>query len=75
VQRVLALRGVAIVSGYDHELYEPLVTGGGFTRHEFSVWSTAGQRSADTERDKRVEIVWASPRASHGTLFHAGAVA
>jgi DNA adenine methylase len=69
VERVLELAGVAIVSGYDHQLYEPL-TGGGFTKHEYAVFSTAGQRSVDVERDRRIEVVWASPRANHGTLFH-----
>lgn len=75
VRCVLEMEGVAIVSGYDHELYEPLVSRGGFTCHEFSVWSTAGRRSEDAARDKRVEVVWASPRAAHGTLFHAGPLA
>lgn len=69
VRRVLALRGVAIVSGYDHEIYAPLVNEGGFGRHEHSVWSTAGRRSAGDKRDRRVEVIWASPRAAQGTLF------
>ncbi len=29
VERVLALQGVAIISGYHHDVYAPLVTGGG----------------------------------------------
>jgi DNA adenine methylase len=70
VSRVLELRGIAIVSGYDHALYEPLV-GGGFTRHEWGVWSTAARGVKGSPRDRRVEIVWASPRAAHGTLFGA----
>ena len=69
VERVLGLQGVAIVSGYDHPTYEPLVTGGGFTRHDFGVWSTAGQRSSNTDRDRRVEVLWASPRAAEPNLF------
>jgi DNA adenine methylase len=68
VERVLGLDGVAIVSGYEHPIYEPLVAGG-FARHEFDVISTAGQRSADTARDRRIEVVWASPRAAAPTLF------
>lgn len=68
VARVCALKGVAIASGYDHPIYEPLVEAG-FSRHEFGVWSTAGQRSVDSGRDRRVEVVWASPRASMPTLF------
>ena len=76
VDRVLALEGTAIVSGYDSPLYEPLVTGGGFMRHEFGVWATASQRSVDTARDRRLEVVWASPRAAQPTLFnHAEATA
>lgn len=68
VAGVLGLAGVAIVSGYDHPVYEALVDAG-FTRHEFSVWITAGQRSVDRARDRRVEVVWASPRAAHPSLF------
>lgn len=69
IERVLALRGVAIVSGYDHPIYEPLVSGGGFTRHEFGVWSTAARGQKGLARDRRVEIIWASPRATRPTLF------
>ena len=69
VDRVLALEGVAVVSGYDHELYAPLVDVGGFARHEFDVISTAGQRSVDRQRDRRLEVVWASPRAAQPNLF------
>lgn len=71
VERVLALDGIAIVSGYDHEIYAPLVSDAGFTRHEFTVWSTAAQRANNRERDRRLEVVWASPRAAAPTLFHA----
>lgn len=75
VERVLALEGCAVVSGYDHPLYEPLVAGG-FDRREFDVLSTAGARSVDRKRDRRLEVVWASPRAAHPTLFtHAEAQA
>lgn len=69
VDRVLALQGVAIVSGYDHPLYEPLVTGGGFTRHEWDVWSTAARGVKGNPRDRRTEVVWASPRAAAPNLF------
>lgn len=70
VDRVLALAGVAVVSGYDHPLYAPLVERGGFTRRTFSVISTAGQRAADAARDRRTEVLWASPRAAQPSLFH-----
>ena len=70
VQRVLSLAGVAIVSGYEHEVYAPLVEHGGFTRRSFSVLSTAGQRAADRARDRRLEVVWSSPRAAQPSLFH-----
>lgn len=70
VDRVLALDGCAVVSGYDHPLYEPLVARGGFVRHEFVVWSTAAQRSENKQRDRRLEVVWASPRAAAPTLFN-----
>lgn len=73
VERVLALEGVAIVSGYEHPSYEPLVAAGGFVRHEYDVASTAGRRSVGGKRDRRLEVIWASPRAAHPTLFSAGA--
>ena len=69
VERILALQGIAIISGYDHPAYAPLVDVGGFTRHEVTVWSTAGQRQANRARDKRREVLWASPRAAQNTLF------
>ncbi len=75
VERVLALEGVAIISGYDHALYEPLVSQGGFVRHEHTVWSTAAQRSTSRDRDRRREVIWASPRAASPSLFAAGAIA
>ena len=68
VDRVLALKGVAIVSGYDHDVYRPLELAG-FQRHEFTVWSTAAQRAVNRDRDKRFEVLWASPRAAEPTLF------
>lgn len=69
VDRVLALQGVAIVSGYDHALYAPLSDRGGFTRHEYAVWSTAARGEKGLARDRRYEVVWASPRAAVSTLF------
>lgn len=75
VERVLALEGVAVVSGYDHPIYTPLVDVGGFARHEFDVLSTAGQRSVDRQRDRRLEVVWASPRAAQPNLFNTTAEA
>lgn len=69
VDRVLTLEGVAIISGYDHEVYAPLVDAGGFVRHEHVVWSTAGQAHKTRTRDRRCEVLWASPRAAAPTLF------
>lgn len=71
VDRVLALKGVAIISGYDHALYAPLVERGGFTRHEHGVWATAARMEPGGDR-RRTEVVWASPRASLPTLFQDG---
>jgi DNA adenine methylase len=73
VERVLALTGVVVISGYDHELYAPLVDVGGFTRHEYGVWSSAGRKQSGDKRDRRVEVVWASPHAAMPTLFTAAA--
>lgn len=69
ITRVLALEGVAIVSGYDHGLYAPLVEDGGFTRHEHTVWATAARGAKGNPRDRRVEVIWASPRAAAPNLF------
>jgi DNA adenine methylase len=69
VARVLNLQGIAIVSGYDHPIYEPLVTAGGFVRHERTVWSTAARGTKGNPRDRRHEVIWASPRAANPTLF------
>lgn len=69
VERVLELQGVAIISGYDHELYEPLVSAGGFSRHEWGVWSTAARGVKGQPRDRRTEVVWASERAAAPNLF------
>lgn len=69
VERVLALQGCAIVSGYDHPIYEPLVRDGDFSKHEFGVWSTAARGQKGRARDRRVEVVWAGPRAAAPNLF------
>lgn len=73
VDRVIAIEGASIISGYDHPLYAPLVTGGGFTRHEWSVWSTAASGVKGQARDRRTEVVWASHHAAIPTLFSAAA--
>lgn len=69
IDRVLALQGCAIVSGYDHELYRRLETEGGYTRTEFSVWASAGKRTAGNARDRRTECLWAAPTAYIPMLF------
>jgi len=70
VERVLELQAVAIISGYDHELYAPLVERGGFDRHEHGIWSTAARGVKGNPRDRRTEVIWASPRAAAPTLFN-----
>jgi DNA adenine methylase len=69
VVMILGLRGTAIVSGYDDPIYHRLVTDGGYSRYEYGVWSTAGQRKSGNPRDRRREMIWASPRAAAPTLF------
>lgn len=69
VERILTLEGASIVSGYLHPLYEPLVTEGGFTRHEISVLSSAAQTKAGDVRERRTECLWAHPSARVQTLF------
>lgn len=71
VERVLVLKGCAIVSGYDHPLYEALVSDGGFVRHEYGAWSTAARGEKGQPRDRRTEVVWTSPQATRSTLFTA----
>jgi DNA adenine methylase len=73
VARVCDLKGVVVVSGYEHEVYAPLVTDAGFERYEFNVWSTVAQREVQTKRDRRTEVVWTRPGAARLSLFHDGA--
>lgn len=68
VERCLSLEGIAVVSGYSHPIYERLAEHG-WSRAEFNVWSTAAQRSVDRARDRRLEVIWASPRAAAPSLF------
>lgn len=69
IDRVLALKGCSIVSGYDHDLYRRLETEGGYVRREFHVWASAGKRTAGNARDRRLECVWAAPTAHVPALF------
>lgn len=69
IDRVLALQGCAIVSGYDHDLYRRLEAEGGYMRTEFRVWASAGVRTAGNARDRRTECLWAAPTAHIPTLF------
>jgi DNA adenine methylase len=68
IARVLSLEGAAVVSGYDHPIYEPLVDAG-FRRWEFEVRCSAARRHVDEAREARTEVVWASPDAGPLTLF------
>lgn len=57
VDRVLALTGSVLVSGYDHEVYRPLEAAG-FERLEFDVLCSAAATRADSSHFARTEIVW-----------------
>lgn len=57
VERILALEGQAILSGYEHEVYLPLEAAG-FERHEWDVICTSASGS---RKGKRREVLWARP--------------
>lgn len=55
VERLLSIRGMAVLSGYAHEAYEPLETAG-WSRLDYDVpaYTSSG-------RKRRVECLWLSP--------------
>ena len=69
VDRMTNLKGAAIVSGYDSDLYKPLKKAGWhrfevdtFCRAAGSTVLTGGGDSRGQTRSRRTECVWASPR-------------
>jgi DNA adenine methylase len=78
VERAIALRGSALISGYDHPSYEPLVAAG-YERLEFAHHATVSRRLEG--RGPRLEIVWrrveagadhAPPLWAHGAMEACG---
>lgn len=68
VSVALELEGSCVISGYDHAVYD-LLEENGWTKIRYGVWSTAGQRTAGRDRDRRVEVLWASPSSASPRLF------
>ncbi len=71
IDALISVNGYAVVSGYDHPIYNKLDTSG-WTRVEFNrvTTMTASQRSKGDDwtrdikpRGKRTEIVWLNPKA------------
>jgi len=72
VERLLSLRGVAALSGYKHEVYQPLDQAG-WRRLEWQVSCYAAARTRETgiqgegagfRMQPRTECLWLSPRAA-----------
>ena len=74
VDLFLSIKGMAIISGYDHEVYQPLLDAG-WRVEKKEVRSTASNTGAvdkETGRPKRVECLWISPnikKQNQGKLF------
>lgn len=81
IDRLLTLRGMAIVSGYDHPLYRRLEDNGWQrVEREFHAFSIARTRANNaigrgtvSERGRRTEVLWLSPNCGKDTLFPHGA--
>lgn len=63
VARALAIKGGAVLSGYDHPLYAPLVDAGWSVRRREVYCHAAGRtRASGLHGQTRVECLWLSPR-------------
>lgn len=60
VDLLLDMKGNGILSGYDHPIYERLVTIGGWSRLEIPQRTTMTTRLGTTDNE-RVEVLWLSP--------------
>lgn len=58
VERLLSIKGFAILSGYAHPIYDDPLLGAGWKRVDFDVVA-----HTSTLRSNRTESVWISPRA------------
>lgn len=64
VEIVLSMQGMAIISGYEHPVYQPLLDAG-WTIEKKVVRSTASNTEdvgSEVGRPKRVECLWISPK-------------
>ena len=71
VNILLDLKGMAVLSGYNHPIYKPLEDNG-WTKHEYKVsCSVAGRtrqtgilgKGAATKMQPRTEVIWRNPAA------------
>lgn len=70
ITRLLSLQGSAIVSGYAHAIYEPLVAHG-WQRVDIATTSSASNRKGDGSGKRlhsRTETLWISPHAGERQL-------
>lgn len=69
VGRLLELQGDAVISGYDTDVYVPLVLAGGYHRVEWDTICSAAQIEAGDTRKTRTEVLWLSDHREADTLF------
>lgn len=69
VGRLLELKGDVVISGYDTDVYVPLVFAGGYHRVEWETICSASQIDAGDTRKARTEVLWLSDHSAGGRLF------
>lgn len=60
VDLLLEIKGACILSGYEHPIYERLVSTGGWSRVQIPVRTAMTTRLGSTDKE-RVEVLWLSP--------------
>jgi DNA adenine methylase len=66
VERLLTIKGKAVLSGYDHALYAPLGRAGWDTRYTVRR-STAANYKTSKGHSMRTEVLWFNPAAQQAT--------
>jgi len=59
VNTMLSIKGMAVISGYTHPIYEPLEKSG-WERHDFEM-SCNPSKTIQATRNKRIEAIWVKP--------------
>ena len=75
VEILLSLQGMAVLSGYENDVYKPLVENN-WDRYEYQTWSWADVRDTNNNnpekhtREMRTEVIWTNPacKAQHRQL-------